>query len=174
MRIAILLALAFVAGCSNPEPDERGDPKLTSAEGKVRAEAPSSWGIPLMVGQRPVRARLATTRAEHYEGFAKVSTLAPDQGMLFVYAKEEQRSFWMKGCLVDLDIAFLDANGRVFDLHSLRAPVAGQSDELLPRAVSSKPARLVLELPLGWFKKHGLGVGTQVVLPPDLYGTEAK
>ncbi|MHC4414479.1 MAG: DUF192 domain-containing protein [Planctomycetota bacterium] len=42
-------------------------------------------------------------------------------GMLFVFPSPGRRSFWMKNCLVNIDLAFLDRRGRIIGLHRMKA-----------------------------------------------------
>lgn len=88
--------------------------------------------------------------------------------MIFVYPRAEPRSFWMKGCLIALDVAFVDDFGRILDIVSLEPPAAGTSDALMPRARSDHPARFVIETRKGWFAEKGVAVGARVELPPEL------
>ncbi len=123
-------------------------------------------GVTIRVGQVDVRVQVARTHEERRRGLQGVTSLAPDEGMLFLYRRPGTRRIWMKGCKIDLDVAFLDEQGRVVQVTTLRAPA---SDEEAPQAVSSKrPSALVLETNAGWFERNGLGTGTHVVLPPSL------
>jgi uncharacterized membrane protein (UPF0127 family) len=108
-------------------------------------------------------------------GLSGVTHLDPDEGMLFVYRDRSNRRFWMKGCLMSLDIAFLDedpgaGDGRLIvrQFATLPAPAPGATDENMPRAASRRPVRFILEMPGGWFGRNGLGEGTAVDLPAAL------
>ncbi len=117
----------------------------------------------LRVGDVAARVRIARTPAERRQGLMGVTRLAADEGMLFVYATAGLRSIWMKGCAVALDVAFLDDDARVLEVATLRPPTETGGDVEAVR--SARPARYVLEMPAGFFARHGLGEGTRVALP---------
>ena len=48
-------------------------------------------------------------------------SLPSDQGMIFVFDKEEQRGFWMANVRFPLDIIFLDATGKVVSIKQMKA-----------------------------------------------------
>jgi len=83
--------------------------------------------------------------------------LPEDQGMLFVFPYEHVLSFWMRNTYIPLDIAFIDASGKVIDIQYME-PI----DES-KHYVSSGPALYALEVNGGWFARHQLGVGAMVV-----------
>ena len=75
----------------------------------------------------------------------------------------------MRGCKVDIDIAFLDRSGRVVAAHRMRAepPRQGQEGEeqylmRLQRYASNAPARFAVELRAGSLSQLGLSVGSLV------------
>ncbi len=110
-----------------------------------------------------------------------------EEGMLFHFPKVERRTFWMMGVQVDLDLAFLDEEGVVLEIHRLRAypemmdperPVHTIEDlNLYPyndpvrrffarRGVRSKgPVAYALEMPAGWLEENGVESGAQINLP---------
>lgn len=63
-------------------------------------------------------------------------------------------AFWMKGCLIDLDIVFLD-EGKVSLTYTMKA----DGGEKMYRYGSEKTA---IELPAGFCKRHGISKGTEV------------
>jgi uncharacterized protein len=90
-------------------------------------------------------------------------------GMLFIFPDDAPRVFWMRGCKVDIDIAFLDRSGRVVAAHRMRAepPRQGQEGEeqylmRLRRYASNAPARFAVELRAGSLSQLGLSVGSLV------------
>jgi uncharacterized membrane protein (UPF0127 family) len=87
-------------------------------------------------------------------------------GMLFVFPDDAPRSFWMRDCKVDLDIAFLDRSGRVVAAHRMRSEPPRQPRETeeqylsrLRRYASLAPARFAIELRAGTLAQLGLAVG---------------
>jgi uncharacterized protein len=54
--------------------------------------------------------RIASTPNERERGLMYEKNLRTDEGMLFVFEKEEEHSFWMKNTPLPLDIIFIDTN----------------------------------------------------------------
>jgi hypothetical protein len=91
-------------------------------------------------------------------------SIASNSGMLFVFDRDQQLSFWMKNTEVPLSIAFITKEGvirEIFDMapHSLR-PVE-----------STFAARYALEVPRGTFERLGIKSGFRLVLPKEITGT---
>jgi uncharacterized membrane protein (UPF0127 family) len=59
----------------------------------------------------PFRPELALTSAQHQRGLM-FRRKAPEDGMLFVFARATTGGFWMKNTLVPLTIVFFDAGGK--------------------------------------------------------------
>ncbi len=55
--------------------------------------------------------------------------IASDGGMLFIFSTTQLRQFWMGYCLVDIDIMFLDPNGRVTATHTMKAEDPRKEEE---------------------------------------------
>jgi hypothetical protein len=91
------------------------------------------------------------------KGLAGVRELAADEGMLFIFERAAVREFWMRGCLISLDVAFIDADGRVAGIHTM--PAVREGEEL--RTYSSVvPVVFALEVPAGELRNAGVGVGS--------------
>jgi uncharacterized membrane protein (UPF0127 family) len=97
--------------------------------------------------------------------------LPPDRGMLFVFPEQRPRTFWMADTLIDLDIIFLDGDGRVVAMQEMRAEPPRRNDESaaayharLPRYSSRVPAVFAIELAAGSLGLLGLEVGDPVDL----------
>lgn len=137
-----------------------------------RNESPSGpASIVLHVGDVEIQARVAMTHEARRRGLQGVARLAATEGMLLVYRRPGTRSIWMKDTLVALDVAFLDARGRILQLVTLPPPAGGEAEPA--RARSRGPSQYVLEMPAGFFARHGLGVGTRVVLPTSVDPSQA-
>ena len=82
--------------------------------------------------------------------------MAPDDGMLFIFAQEEQQSFWMKNTLIPLDMIFVRTDMTVLGVvHDAEPKTLG------PRRVEGK-SQFVVETNAGWAKKHGVKAGVRV------------
>ena len=60
-----------------------------------------------------VQARVSDTPPKQERGLMFVKNLPENEGMLFVFEKDEQQVFWMKNTLIDLDMVFIDSNKTV-------------------------------------------------------------
>ncbi|MFQ5689168.1 MAG: DUF192 domain-containing protein [Gemmatimonadota bacterium] len=109
----------------------------------------------ILVAGIEVMAEVADEPAERERGLMFRNSVPDDQGMLFVYPVERTLSFWMKNTLVPLDIAFLDASGRIVDIQHMEANTEDTHD-------SRRPAMYALEMRSGWFEDHGVKVGDAV------------
>jgi hypothetical protein len=99
---------------------------------------------------------IAMTPEECQRGLMFRKEIPETGGMLFVFAEERERHFWMKNTLVPLDIIFLDGQGRVvsvFQMPSEPPRRPGESEEAyesrLPSYASQNPARYAIELRAG-------------------------
>ena len=137
-------------------------------EGKSSEGRPVYWPLTLN-GYLYDRIELAFTDAEQSKGLSDRDTLAETGGMLFVSDTMTQRSFWMKGCRIDLDLIYLDAEGVVVATHRMKMEKPRQRSESevayydrLPTYDSGKPAQFVLELAAGQIDFLGLKVGDKL------------
>lgn len=102
---------------------------------------------------------IARTQTEKRKGLMFQESLDKNQGMLFVYQKEEQRSFWMKNMKIPLDIIWLDENKKVVGVVKHAPPEKNGSYE----SFQSPPnVKYVLELNAGTAEKIGLKKGDKL------------
>ena len=104
---------------------------------------------------------VALNPKQHKEGLSGIKSLGEKEGMLFSYPFPKTLSFWMKGTLIDLDIAFIKRDGTVVDIYYMKK-------EEKKIYSSSQKVALALELNAGRFKKLGLKVGDKIVIPKDI------
>ncbi len=102
---------------------------------------------------------IADTPIRQERGLMNRTTMAEDQGMIFVFPTATDVAFWMHDTLLPLSIAFIDANRRIVDLQDMQ-PL----DETLHS--SAQPYVYALEVNQGYFRRHGIAVGDAVSLPP--------
>jgi uncharacterized membrane protein (UPF0127 family) len=105
-----------------------------------------------------VKVEIADTLTEQQRGLMERTKLAEDAGMLFVFGREQQLSFFMKDTLIPLSVAYINENGRIVDIQDME-PL----DET-PHP-SAEPARYALEVNQGFFRDHGVKVGDTAELP---------
>ncbi|MFO7714553.1 DUF192 domain-containing protein [Desulfosarcina sp.] len=108
---------------------------------------------------------VAATPQSRACGLSRRFALDENRGMLFVYAKADRRSFWMKDTWIPLSIAFLDDTGVIINMETMLP------DQSEMRYRSNLPAVYVLEVNQGWFQSHGIKPGDRVeIRPPVVHG----
>jgi uncharacterized membrane protein (UPF0127 family) len=111
--------------------------------------------VRLTIKGKTLKVQVAQTEPEKAQGLMFRDSLGQEQGMLFVYEKEEFLSFWMKNTRLPLSIAFIDRNHRIVDIQDME-PFR------LTTHSSAIPAKFALEVNRGWFQKNGIHVGDSV------------
>ena len=178
-KIAALALALLLAGCgaepsSAPENGEAAGARQTpeaASGGESTGAVPETTAAPVSElrtltieasGGREVEVRveIADEPGEQATGLMARTALGEGRGMLFVFPSEEVRSFWMKGTLIPLSIAYMDAEGRIVDIQDMKA-----LDDEPPHYVSAKPARYALEVNRGFFDDRGVEVGDRATLP---------
>lgn len=121
---------------------------------------PKPWShfFEIKVGDKPVRMQLAVLPGEQERGLMHRRDLGRDEGMLFVYARPQQMSFWMRNTPTPLDIGYFDASGTLLEVYPLQP-----FDE---RAVTSRSREIKfpLEMNQGWFSANGVRPGAKLDL----------
>ncbi|AFH50678.1 Hypothetical protein IALB_2975 [Ignavibacterium album JCM 16511] len=79
-----------------------------------------------------------------------------NQGMLFIFPRQDFLSFWMRNTLISLDMIFVDESKTIVTIHKNTRIL---SDTSYP---SSKPARYVVEVIAGFTDKHNIQVGDKI------------
>jgi uncharacterized protein len=114
---------------------------------------------PLAISDQTVYVSVADTQELRERGLGGRTELSPDEGMLFVFDKEDIHPFWMKDMRFSIDILWLANDGTVIYIERDVSP------DTYPQVFSSdKPARYVLELPVGYSAAHHIKVGDRVQL----------
>ena len=102
---------------------------------------------------------IASTAEQIVKGLMHRQSLKAKHGMLFVFARDEMQSFWMKNTYIALDMVFINNSERIVHIHRNAKP-------LDTRGISSRrPARYVLEINGGEADECRLTVGDRVKLP---------
>jgi len=110
----------------------------------------------LMVKDSEIWVEIADSDEERMKGLMWREQMPEDQGMLFVFPHAQIQSFWMRNTYLPLDIAFIDAQWQITDIHQMEPLI----DTIYYR--SSVPVPYALEMNQGWFSDHQVQVGDKV------------
>ena len=108
-----------------------------------------------------IHARIADTPEKTEKGLMFVKQLPKDEGMLFVFDKEEMHYFWMKNTLIDLDIIFLSADGTITAPYEKVEHTYTYTPESQIPVVGGQ-AQYVLEAAAGTISRHSLKTGDKI------------
>ncbi len=153
--ILVLVAAALLLGCGKDAPVEPVEPVTTPKPAADRNVPLSSYDrAKISVNGINIDVYVADESAERADGlmFVKVDELGADEGMVFVFAAEQELSFWMENTLIPLDIAFLDASGKILNILQMRAL------DQTPQS-SDGPAKYAVEMHEGWFENKRVRAG---------------
>jgi uncharacterized membrane protein (UPF0127 family) len=102
-----------------------------------------------------IKVEIARTDEERSKGLMYRKELPDGEGMLFVFERDQQLSFWMKNTLIPLSIAYIASDGRITEIKDMHP-----RDE--NSVHSSRSVRYALEVPQGWFGRAGIRPGDVV------------
>ena len=75
----------------------------------------------IIIGDKEYDVAVADTPELRKKGLEPYSYLKNDEGMLFIFNEETTDYFTMKNCGIDLDIVFIDSEGEVIQVSSVKA-----------------------------------------------------
>lgn len=75
----------------------------------------------ISIGGKSYDVRIADTEEARRIGLSKETELPEDEGMLFVFEEPSTSLFTMAETSIDLDIIFIDEEGEVIEVHSVKA-----------------------------------------------------
>ena len=112
-----------------------------------------------------LRALLAVTAEQRTMGLMERRQLPDDTGMLFVYDSTQppEAGFWMFRTRIPLDIAFLDSTGAVRAILAMTQCTAVLAQGC-PTYAPNVAYRYALEVNKGYFARHGVDIGSRLVL----------
>lgn len=135
-KILLFLGLLLLAGCA------RHVVTFEGAQGSVSIDI-----------------EIADDDEERQRGLMFRDTLAPDEGMLFVFPDMQRRTFWMKNVRIPLDMIFIDSNYNVNEVKSDLQPCRKEPCLVYP---SEYPAQYVVEVNAGFAAAHNISRGTKM------------
>lgn len=116
----------------------------------------------IKIGNKEINVEIAQTELQLKRGLMNRTQLKEDEGMLFIFDKDQILNFWMKNTLIDLSIAYINSNYEVVDIQDMNVI---DLDEKSPVMYPSKsPAKYALEMNKGWFNRNNISIGDKVEL----------
>lgn len=139
MVFVMALASCVYAGIS-PDPIAFGEASIT-------------------IGATTLHVQVARTPSQMERGLMYRDSVAPFDGMLFIFNIPQPVSFWMKDTRMPLEIGYFDYAGKLVETHSM------QPLDTTPTPSRSHSIRYALELPDGDFARLGLKLGDKLTFP---------
>ena len=102
------------------------------------------------IGDKQYNVRIAITDEEQSDGLKNIDKLFDNEGMLFVFDKEDQVSMWMEDTVIPLDVIFIDEDYNVVKVQQ----GVPKSKEL----ITSDNTKYVLEVNAG----SGIKIGDEL------------
>lgn len=123
-----------------------------------------SGGKTIVIRGNKIQLEIADTTEEQKKGLSGRENLAENRGMLFVFAKPDNHSFWMKDVRFPIDIIFLNGE-KVVTIHENAKPMTDNNSASVVIYTPKTPSNRVLELNAGSVKKLGIKEGDTIDLP---------
>ena len=140
------------------------DDKEASAQRKIPKEE-------IVIGEHTFKLEVAANTKTRAKGLMGREKIDEHGGMIFIYKRAQMQSFWMKNCLVDIDILYLDSRGRIVSMHKMKKePPRGENESVidyerrLKRYPSRRPAQFIIELKPGSIDRLKPKVGQTIEL----------
>ncbi len=103
-----------------------------------------------------VNIEIADDDAKRTQGLMYRDTMAESEAMLFVFPDAAERSFWMKNCILPLDIIYVNNEKRIITIQQNTVPY---SEASVP---SNGPAQYVVEVNAGFCDRHNIKSGDHI------------
>lgn len=172
--LATTLLGVALSGCDDTSAQPAATPQATTRSAATRPTTMRAQDLPRAGDEEPQQLRtvrmqlgeemfvlqVADTDEERMAGLMFRKSLAPDEGMIFIYPEQQWLSFWMKNTFIPLDIAFVDENGQVVN-------VAQMVPHDLEGTPSAGPAKYAIELPLNAARRAKLEAGMKLQIPAE-------
>lgn len=151
LLILFLIIAATLVSCGSDPDSESGLPTY-----------------PVFIKQKEFQLELALTPEHRATGLMGRTEIAANEGMLFVFPGQEpyptELNFWMKDCLVPIDLLFLDPTGKIIVIHKMKPQPPDTPDRELISYSSNAPAQYAIELQGGRAAELGLQTGDVIEL----------
>ncbi len=145
MITALVVSVALLVGCGSGKGGGHGGLRFVST-GTAQSPFADFGENRLALGDRCLRVLVASTQDQRVQGLRDVRSLAPYDGMIFVYDQDTNARFTMANTPLPLEIRFFDAGGTPVS-RTLMAPCPTGTDATCPVYSSQGRYRYTLERP---------------------------
>lgn len=115
--------------------------------------------------EKPFTLELALDDDTRRKGLMHREHIDPNGGMIFIFRNESHHSFWMRNCLTDIDMIFVNDKGRVTAVHHAKKQPLGTPLNELIKYPSGEPASVVIELAGQRARDWNINKGDLIDLP---------
>ncbi len=162
--ILAVVILSMAVALMETGPLKQGGSAVSSSDNSsstaVFSARPGEIGH-MKIGGRVISVELAKTMAEQILGLSGRESLAPDTGMLFVFAAPGKYGFWMKDMKFPIDMIWLAPDLSVVYIKENATP-SSYPETFSPGA----DAKYVLEVNSGFSAQAGIKIGDKAELLP--------
>ena len=163
LSIIIVMTITFnlmIGPACNEQTETPAEPTITPPVGDCLSTTK------LTLAEEVFTVELAHTRASRAKGLMFRKEIPPNTGMLFIHSKPQVLSYWMKNCLIDMDIVYIKEDGTIATVYTMTVlPDSNISDWDIPGYSSEAPVKYALELPAGDAVKLKLTPGEKIKIP---------
>ncbi len=160
--VLFIMPLFFAAGCSK---ELAGVPTPAASDGE------KTLTEDVLLQGHMITMELALTSEQRATGLMGRESLADDRGMLFVFPDTKpypaEVGFWMKNCLMPIDVIFISREGKITAIHEMHPPQPGTPDNELTVYSSNGQVQFAIELRGGLAGELDLQVGDDLELRVD-------
>ena len=153
----LLAGLLLLSGCGKGASSPAASPAVAQdidpVHGHLLHAQPTLPTIKLWLGDQELKTEIASRPIEIATGMMFRTNMPENEAMLFVFAGPGPRSFYMRNCIVPLSAAYISPGSEILEIINMKphdeTGIPSQSDNV----------QFVLEVPQGWFTRHGIGPG---------------
>jgi len=162
--LLIFLGIVPAEGVHSRQREQRRHLRSVAPSTRDSADHPPAWredgrAAFYREGEAETAASVAievpTIFSKFMEGLMYRKSIDDNHAMLFQWAGNGHRSFWMENTYIDLDIVYVNVDKKISSIKQAHAlDLASVPGDGL--------AKDAIELPMGWAEKHGIRAGDRV------------
>ena len=146
----------FVSSCKDEKPQPKKPSTLNDGQPKFTKEGELDFFKPDGTKVIHINIEIADDDSQRQQGLMNRSFMNNDQGMLFIFDKEDRQAFWMRNTILPLDIIYVNAKKEIVSIAENAEPFSEQS---LP---SKGPSIYVVEVNAGFCVQYGITAGCKI------------